>query len=72
MKTKRYEHGTAFEKSFTVTLNGEVEGQPCGWGCASHEKKWLEDSLRDTVKEAISRFYQCRLNGVSIRVDLQS
>ena len=70
MKTIRYEHGTAFEETFTVTLQGEVEGQPVGWGCASHEKKWLEDSLRDAVKEAVARFYQCQLNGVSIHVTL--
>lgn len=68
MKIKRYEHGTAFLEIFAVTLQGEVEGQPVGWGSASHKKKWLEGSLRATVKEAVERFYQCQLHGVSIRV----
>jgi hypothetical protein len=70
MKTKRYEHGTAFEETFTVMLRGEVEGQPVGWGCANHEKKWLEDSLRDAVKEAMARYYQCQLYGVSLDITI--
>lgn len=69
MKIKRYEHGTAFEETFAVTLQGEVKGQPVGWGSASHKKEWLEDSLRATVKEAVERFYpECQFYGVSIRV----
>ena len=70
MKLKQYEHGTAFEESFTLHLRGEIEGQPVGWGCREHEKKWLEDSLRDVVKEAVARFYQCRLHGVSLNVEI--
>ena len=70
MKTKPYDHGTAFEETFTVMLKGEVEGNPVGWGCSRHEKKFLEDSLRDVVKEAVARFYQCQLQGVSIEVTL--
>ena len=72
MKTTKYEHGTAFEETFTVTLKGEVEGQTVGWGCDSHKKKWLEDSLRDVVKDAIARYYQCQLHGVSISVEIQT
>lgn len=68
MKTTQYPHGTAFEHTFQVTARGEVEGQPMGWGDASHEKKWFEESLRDAVKDALARYYQCRLSGVSLDV----
>ena len=70
MTTKRFDHGTAFEQTFTVTLRGEVEGQPVGWGCDSHEKEWLEKSLLVAVKIAVERYYQCQLHGVYLQVSL--
>lgn len=70
MKTKRYEHGVAFEEKFNVTLRGEVRGEPVGWGDSGHEKAWLEEALKEAVTEAISRFYQCRLEGTRLEIEL--
>ncbi len=71
MITKRFDHGTAFEETFTVTLRGEVEGTPLGWGSATHESAWLEEALLASVKSAVARFYQCNLHGVSIKVGVK-
>jgi len=60
-----------FKKTFTVTLRGQTEGQPFGWGCAEHQRKWLEDSLHDAVAQAFARYYQCQLDGTSINVVLE-
>jgi len=70
MTTKQYPHGTAFVHAFTVTVRGEAVGQPVGWGSAIYEKQWLEESLLSAVRDALARYYQCELHGVSLTVTL--
>ncbi len=68
MTLKQFPHGTAFVEAFTVSVRGEVVGEPVGWGSASHEKHWLESALLPAVRDALARFYQCELRGVSLQV----
>jgi len=70
MRTTKYDHGTAFVESFTVTLRGEVDQQPFGCSDANSQKRFLEQLLHLSVKEAIAQFYQCRLHGTSIEIQL--
>jgi len=71
MKLTHYPHGIAFQETFTVTLRGQVVGDPIGWGSAEHEAKWLENGLREVVKNAVARFYQCELLGTSIKIEFK-
>lgn len=63
--------GKAFEESFTVTLRGEVIGNPLGCGSGKHEKKFLEEELHAVVSQAIARYYQVSVQETSIEVTPQ-
>jgi hypothetical protein len=59
-----------FEKTFTVTLKCEAVGRPVGWGDAGHEKRWLEATLAEGVREALARYFQCELHAIDFTITL--
>lgn len=59
---------TPFKRTYIVTVEAEAHGQVLGWGCAKHERAWLESQLAEPVTELVARFYQTDLRGAKVTV----
>jgi hypothetical protein len=56
-------------RTYTITITGTPEWEPVGSSGIKSEERQIADAIREALQEAVERFYQTPLTGVTVKVE---